>query len=299
MKQFRVLLSAILVLAVSVLSAQETQTSADATQPTAAQASPQKKPTAQEVSMKMSNPVAKIISVPFQFNIAEGVGPNNGSQMIMNIQPVIPFTIGPVNLISRIILPVMENRNLTIDDPATPTVNEGNKTEFGISDINYSLYLSPAKVGKIIWGVGPVLSIPTASSSNLGTGVWAGGASGVILTQMSGLTLIAMVRQIWSGAVPSGYNAMGINKNMNFFYTNIGGGYAFKSGAGLGAAFEYQDEFNIPGTKDAQMFLNLSLSTISALGKQPVQLSVSPRIPLTKGSGDWGVRVGLAFIFPK
>lgn len=288
MKPMKLTLTCLFIACAMLTFAQETKP----TNPPATKAN-----AAQDISLKMSNPVAKMISVPIQFNIAEGIGPQNGSQMIMNIQPVIPFTIGPVNLINRIIVPVMENRNLGIDDPNT-SKNES-VTDFGVSDINYSLYLSPAKVGKVIWGVGPVLSIPTASSNNLGTGVWAGGASGVVLTQVSGLTLIAMVRQIWSGEVPVGYKAMGIDKPMNFFYTNVGGGYAFKSGAGLGAAFEYQDEFNIAGSDDAQMFVNLSLSTVSVLGKQPIQLSVSPRIPLTKNSGDWGMRVGLSFIFPK
>lgn len=250
---------------------------------------------AQDISLKLSNPVAKMISVPIQFNITQGLGARNGSQMVMNIQPVIPVTIGPVNVISRVIFPVMENRNLGADDPSTSR-NES-VTEFGVSDVNLSVYLSPAKVGKVIWGVGPVLSIPTASSDNLGTGVWAGGASGVALSQFGGLTVIGMIRQIWSGEIPEGYSAMGVDKTMNFFYANFGGGYAFKSGAGLGGAFEYQEDWNLSG--DAQMFVNVSLSMISKLGNQPVQLSVSPRVPLTKSSGDWGMRVGLSFVFPK
>src|SRR5215467_6815917 len=53
------------------------------------------------------NPVASLISVPFQNNLNYPIGPFDRDQNILNIQPVIPVGIGRWNLITRAILPVI------------------------------------------------------------------------------------------------------------------------------------------------------------------------------------------------
>ena len=61
---------------------------------------------ADELAKKLSNPVASLISVPFQYNYNSGFGDGDGQQSYINIQPVIPISIGENwNLISRTILP--------------------------------------------------------------------------------------------------------------------------------------------------------------------------------------------------
>jgi hypothetical protein len=42
---------------------------------------------------KLSNPIASLISVPFQLNYDHGYGPNDGDKATLNSQPVIPFAI--------------------------------------------------------------------------------------------------------------------------------------------------------------------------------------------------------------
>lgn len=41
----------------------------------------------------VQNPVASLISVPFQNNINPDIGPNGRVQNVLNIQPVIPISI--------------------------------------------------------------------------------------------------------------------------------------------------------------------------------------------------------------
>src|SRR5262249_30342809 len=106
------------------------------------------------------NPVASLISVPFQNNLNYPIGPFNRYQDVLNIQPVIPVGIGEQwNLITRAILPVINRQ-----DP----LSEGG-TRAGLGDLSVTLFLSPAKPGKIIRGVGPAFLIPTATASVLGT----------------------------------------------------------------------------------------------------------------------------------
>src|SRR5215469_13930680 len=83
------------------------------------------------------NPVANLISVPLQDNMNFGVGPYNGTQNVLNIQPVIPVHITPNwNLINRIIAPI-------VWQPYTGS-NSANASlgTFGLGDLNPSLFFT-------------------------------------------------------------------------------------------------------------------------------------------------------------
>jgi len=137
------------------------------------------------------NPVANLISLPFQNNLNYPIGPFTRYQNVLNIQPVIPIGISQQwNLITRTILPVINRQ-----DP----LSKGG-TRAGLGDLNATFFLSPAKPGKIIWGVGPVLLIPTATASVLGTDKWGIGPSVVALVQPEGWTIGAITNNVWSFA---------------------------------------------------------------------------------------------------
>ena len=109
-----------------------------------------------ELAQERSNPVADLVSVPFQMNYDQNIGPWDGKKQQMNIQPVIPIHLNDDwNLITRTIFPVI------YQDDILP----GSGTDFGLGDINLSLFFSPKKPtsGGVHWGVGPVLLLPTAT----------------------------------------------------------------------------------------------------------------------------------------
>ena len=127
---------------------------------------------AEELAKETQNPVANLISVPFQNNFNFGLGPNDVTQWVLNVQPVIPIPLNKDwNLITRTIMPI-------INQPSPAT---GIPSAFGLGDINPSLFLSPANSGKLIWGAGPTLTFPTATASVLGDGKWQAGPSLVLL----------------------------------------------------------------------------------------------------------------------
>jgi len=48
-----------------------------------------------ELAKKLSNPISDLVSVPFQFNWEQNVGPDKQTRFVLNIQPVIPFALTP------------------------------------------------------------------------------------------------------------------------------------------------------------------------------------------------------------
>ena len=152
-----------------------------------------------DLAKAAQNPVAAMISLPFQNNTLFGVGPDDDVANVLNIQPVIPVTIGDWNIINRTIAPVIYLPDLTSGLPELPEgVNRG--STFGLGDINHSIYLSPADSGPVIWGIGPSITFPTATDENIGSEKWSAGPAAVVLTQPGPWVIGSLVRQLWSFA---------------------------------------------------------------------------------------------------
>jgi hypothetical protein len=171
--------------------AQQSQALADsAASPAAAPAVPSTDTSNGELARKLNNPISDLVSVPFQFNWENGIGTPDRTRFVLNVQPVMPFTLSPrLNLIARIVAPIVSQ---------PPSVAGGFGTS-GIGDPLVSFFLSPAK-GSITWGVGPAISLPSTNDPTLGSQKWAGGPTFVALKQASGWTVGALVNQIWSFA---------------------------------------------------------------------------------------------------
>lgn len=107
------------------------------------------------------NPVASLISVPLQNNRNFDIGPLDRTQNVLNTQPVIPLKLSENwNLIVRIIVPLIYQ----------PDVTQRDLGVVGLGDVSPTFFLSPGRPGRLIWGVGPALVLPTATNRVLGQG---------------------------------------------------------------------------------------------------------------------------------
>jgi hypothetical protein len=145
----------------------------------------------------VQNPISSLISVPFKFTFDYGA--SNGEASFLNIQPVVPITVGDWNLVNRAIIPLIDLPGDVTGLPAIPNPTSGDGAT-GLGDINYSLFLSPVNYRTAIWGIGPSISIPTATDKELGSEKWSLGPTGVVLFQPKWGTFGGLVRQLWSVA---------------------------------------------------------------------------------------------------
>ena len=130
-----------------------------------------------DLAKATQNPVANLISLPFQNNTNFGVGPDDDTQNILNIQPVWPINVTEDwNVITQTILPVISQ----------PGVAPGEGRTNGIGDTTFTAFLSPSKPSGIIWGIGPVVLLPTATDSVLGSDKWGLGPSLVLNCRTTG-----------------------------------------------------------------------------------------------------------------
>ena len=144
----------------------------------------------ENLARQLSNPVANLVSIPFQMNWDQGVGPGDQTRFLLNVQPVMPFSVNKDwNLITRVIMPILSQ----------PALAPGGSPAFGVSDVLMTAFVSPTRPG-IIWGVGPALSLPSTTQATLGSGKWSAGPSVVVLNQVGRWTYGALWNQTWSFA---------------------------------------------------------------------------------------------------
>ena len=237
-----------------------------------------------DLAKQLSNPVAALISVPFQANLDFGMGPGDGSKFTLNVQPVIPITLNEEwNVISRTILPVIDQEGTALGGAAD---------EFGLGDITQSFFFSPKKAEPFIWGIGPVFLLPTATDSSLGTEKWGAGPTAVILKQQGGWTYGALANHIWDFAGDDDRASVNATFLQPFLSYTTPKATTFT--VNLESSYDWQrEQWNIPA--------NFTVAQLLKIGGHPVSIFGGARYYLETSDGgpEWGLRCGITFLFPK
>ena len=239
-----------------------------------------------DLQKAVQNPVASLISVPIQNNSNFNYGPYNRTQDVLNIQPVIPARISENwNLITRIIQPIVWQ----------PYPNQNTGGEYGLGDMNPTFFLSPAKPGKLIWGVGPTFVIPTATSDITGQGQFSLGPSVVLLTQPKHWTIGALANNVWSVAGESGRAS--VNQFLLQYFIN----YNMKKGYYITLQPIITANWRASSGNVWTVPFGGGIGRIMKLGFQPVNLSAQfyGNAVTPAGGSPWSMRLQIAFLFPK
>lgn len=270
-----------------------------------------------DLAKQLQNPVADLISVPFQFNFEFGGGVDaprrrlprivrrllpgpvsrlaagalfrarqedrsQATRYMLNVQPVIPISLSEDwLLVSRTILPVV------YQDQVLGTSEQG-----GLGDTVQSLFFSPKKAGPFIWGAGPVFLLPTATDDSLGTERWGMGPTGAILKQDGPWTYGMLANHIWSFARNDDRKEINVTMLQPFM------SYTFKTATTLGlnteATYDWSaGQWTVP--------VQAQVSQLVKIGKLPISLGLGGRywVEGPDSAPDWSMRFTMTFLFPE
>ncbi|WP_296707321.1 hypothetical protein [Rhodoblastus sp.] len=199
---------------------------------------------------------------------------------------MIPFHISDNwNIITRTILPLVWN----------PDMSPLPSKDFGTSATTFSAFLSPRNpTDGWLWGVGPVVQIPTASSPLLGSSVWGGGATGVLVYMKGPWVAGVLVNNVWSLGGTSGRFGTSYNNFLTqpFVNYNFGAGWYVTSSPIVTANWETQGtKWTVP--------VGGGVGRVIKIGKLPVNLMVGAYYNVIRPDlgADWQLRTQVTFIF--
>lgn len=253
-----------------------------------------------DLAKQSQNPIGNMISLPLQNNTYFGVGPAEEWANSFQAQPVLPVNLGKVNLINRAIIPytyiaeqegtvsgsgVFGNESVTFE---TDSVS-------GFGNITYQGFISPAKPGKIIWGVGPVLQMPTATDDRLGSDKWSGGPGIVALTMSGKWVMGCLGYNLWSFAGPSDEPDVNSLLFQYFVNYNLADGWYLTSTPVITADWEADSDqrWTVP--------FGLGVGRLIKIGKQPIDFKVQPfwYAEAPDNGPEWSLQLQAKFLFPK
>ena len=234
---------------------------------------------ADDLAKQLANPVADLVSVPFQLNYDRLGGDTDRWQL--NIQPVVPFDLGGNwNLITRTIIPV-----LSFDGPGID--------QSGVGDIVQSFFFSPKTptANGWIWGAGPVFLYPTGADG-LSADSFAAGPTGVALRQQGPWTYGGLANHLWSLDSDPGTDINATFLNPFVSYATPGGTSYFLQ---TESTYDWEtEEWSVP--------IVFGVSQVPSIGNQPVSISGGLRSWADSPAGGpegWGARVNFTLLFPK
>jgi len=231
------------------------------------------------------NPIANMISLPFQSNTNFNTGPFNRAQEVFNIQPVVPMPVSPDwNVISRTIVPLMSQPSPAVDSSTN-----------GIGDITQSLFLTPARPGALIWGVGPVFTMPSASAATLGTGKVLMGPTAVALVTPGHWVIGALVNNQWSvGGDPS-------RKDVNTFLAQVFVNYNMPGGWYLTYSPIITADWKAASSQRWTVPLGVGVGRVFKIDGQAFNAQIAAYYNAVRPDNvaDWQLRLQLVLLFPK
>jgi hypothetical protein len=239
----------------------------------------------EELAKKLSNPVAALVSVPFQFNYDHQIGKDDGHKTYMNFQPVVPISLSSDwNVISRTIVPVVSQSDVV---PGT--------SQFGLGDITQSFFFSPKKPGPggLIWGVGPVMLLPTGTEPELSARKWGAGPTGVALLQRGPWTYGMLANHIWGGG--------GVESRPPISSTFLQPFVSYTTPTAWTYTLNTESTYDWHN-KQWQVPINAMISKLMKVGEQRLSLGGGVRYwaeSAESGPHGWGLRLVVTLLFPQ
>lgn len=259
------------------------------------------------LAKQSQNPLASVISVPFENNTYYGVGPSDATVNVLNLKPVVPINLGAVNLINRVIAPIIYTEGQSVEDllglaPANfelgvagveffPSVG----SEFGLGDTTYQLFITPSAASPIIFGAGPAIVLPTATADRFASDKWSAGPTAVALAMPGNWVLGVLAQNVWSFAGDS--DAPEVNQFLLQYFLN----YNLDNGWYLTSAPNITANWTADSDQRWTVPFGGGVGKLVKIGNQPVDFKLAGYWNAEKpdNAPDWSSQFTVKFLFPQ
>lgn len=189
------------------------------------------RPSDSELARLKQNPVSGLREVILDATVSPDVRDSGYDIGSYSLQVVWPFSLSEnYKVISYSILPVYQ-----LPGPA----QENSTTGVGNTLLNF--LVSPKQPGKLVWGAGPAVVLPTRSEPELGSNRAGLGPSGVLFYAHDAWSVGAVAQNVWSlgGSGRNEVNEFGLQYIFNY---NLADGWYLYSNATITADWEVSSD---------------------------------------------------------
>jgi hypothetical protein len=242
---------------------------------------------APSLAKEAKNPFADLIDLQFIYDANLNVGPGRSTQDVLTFQPLIPFELNAdLSLITRTIFPLISQ----------PGQDAGEGRTQGTGDTQLAAWISPTRTGALVWGVGPVFQIPSASNDALWQGKWGAGPTAGVQWSGQQWTFGVLINNIWSFAGAANrpaVNQMQLQPAVNYSFADNPNGY-------LSFSPTIVANWKASGDERWTVPVSLGVGQLVKIGKQSVNLQATAyyNVVAPAGTSNWTLEVLAQFLFP-
>ena len=277
------------------------------------------KPTADQISRAMDNPVGEMVSLPIQYQRKTIEEPFFGTEQVIEtvkIIPTFPIRLGDDwSLVNRVVLsfpkvPVdadaVSDFQLNAQDlsasiaglPIDPSSFAGSTTGFG--DLAYVGLITPRKTtpvgnGKLIWALGPTFIFPTASEDFLGQGKYQVGPAGA-LAYLGEDWVFGLFGQHWWSVAGDANRADVSRSNIQYFISR-----KLPNQWSLGASPTISVDWKGPGGPEIDLPVGIGLNKTTFIRGVPTRVGVEAHYYVERSSGiapKWALKFSITPAIP-
>ena len=195
---------------------------------------------------------------------AESAAPRADNKQILNFRAMLPLSLSESwNFIAIPVVPIVSSGLFLDHSEMTDQDSEFGDTTF------MALVSSPASRGDFVWGLGSVLTLPTATSDEYGDGKWQAGpaAAGFYL---GGDWLFGVLSQHrWSLAADGEHSGAGQTTIIQYFFE-----YNLSDRVQIGLTHNILFSWNADGANSSAFPFDLEKARTLSIGKLPVKLTL-------------------------
>lgn len=235
------------------------------------------------------NPVAHNYTLPLRYRAAFDDGFYGGTTSSIEINnALVPIPIGPNWFL------IARSKGAFVSQAPK---SQGVSWADGLNNAQTTIFLSPARGNGFYWGIGPVISLPTATNIATGSNRWGTGPS-VAFTwrQPQNWTFALVANNVWSlGNYPDG-----TQRASNFLLNPI---LSYRVGDGWSLSTSPNITANWNAKSDSRWTVPVGggVSKAFTLGKQPMSIKFETYYNPIRASGasTWAAQVVLTFLFER